>query len=231
MNSLVARMFETAADIGLPLDKDFSCIQTMQDGTVSITASVDAFPKTNEERSISQSALHAALLEDFADLDNVDVRVLLPPVADEMVGSTATNVMLASQSIRSWNVGVHNFAVTAALQFALSSYNCVVDTYPWVEEGAMRARIPAAIQQLITNMKNGRSDPLMTNECVDYILPPLESVMHEEETISVYYDVSRVLGGTPGSILQFYEVIYMCGTHRMAVSDMTLSVFSRVFRS
>ena len=226
----MTRMFETAAAIGLPLDRDFSCIQTMEDGTVSITASVDAFPTTNEERSISQSALHAALLEDFTDLDNVDVRVFIPPIADETVASADTNVVLASQKIRSWNVGVHNFAVTAALQSALSSYNCVVDTYPWVEEGAMRARIPAAIQQLITNMKNGQSDPLMTNECVNYILSPIQSVMREEEATGVYHDVVRVLGSTPTSILQLYEVIYLCGAHQIAVSDTTLSVFCRLFR-
>lgn len=223
-------MFETAAAIGLPLDRDFSCIQTMEDGTVSITASVDAFPKTNEERSISQSALHAALLEDFADLDNVDVRVFLPLVADETAGSTGINTVLASQKIRSWNVGVHDFAATAALQFALASYNCVVDTYPWADKSAMRARIPAAVQQMITNMRTGQSDPLMANECVDCILPPLQSVMREEETTSVYYDSIRVLGGTPSSTLQLYEVIYLCVTCGVAVSDATHSVFHRVFR-
>lgn len=230
MESLTARMFETAQTVGLPLDTELSCIQTLEDGTVCVTASVDAFPKTKEERSLSQSALHAALLEDFSDLDTVDVRVLLPPVADEAVANTATNVVLASQRIQSWNMGVQDFATRTALQFASSSYTCVVDTYPWVEEDAMRARIPAAIQQTIANMTNGRPDPLMTHQCVDYILPPLESMMRSEETTSVYYDVIRVLGGTPGSILQFYEVIYLCGTHQMPVSDMTLSVFRRVFR-
>jgi hypothetical protein len=230
MDPLMARVFETAAAIGLPLDKEFSCIQTMENGTVSITASVDSFPKTNEERSISQSALHAALLEDFADIDNVDVRVFLPPVAGETAGSTPNNVVLASQTIRSWNAGVNDFAVSAALQFALSSYNCVVDTYPWVEQRAMRARISVAVQQMITNMKTGLSDPLMTNECVDYILPPIQSVVRDEEFTNVYHDVIRVLGDTPGSILQFYEVIYLCGTQQMAVSDTTLSVFRRVFR-
>ena len=94
----------------------------------------------------------------------------------------------------------------------------------------MRARIPAAIQQTIANMSAGVPDPLMTHECVDLILPPLESVMRDEETMSVYNDVVRVLGDTPGSILQFYEVIYLCGTNQLPVSDMTRSVFYRVFR-
>lgn len=231
MESLTARMFETAQAVGLPLDKDFSCIQVTEDGTVRITASVDAFPKTKEERSLSQSALHAALLEDFSDLHKVDVRVFLPPVADDAVAHTTTDVTLASQKIRSWNAGVHDLAVRAALQFAVSSYTCVVDTYPWVDKAAMRARIPAAIQQTIANMSAGQPDPLMTHQCVDYILPPLESVLRTEETTSVYYDVIRILGGTPGSILQFYEVIYLCGTHQMPVSDPTRSVFHRVFQS
>lgn len=230
MESLTARMFETAQTVGLPLDKDFSCIQTLEDGTVRVSATVDAFPKTKEERSLSQSALHAALLEDFSDVQNVDVRVFLPPVADDAVTNTSTDVVLASQRIREWNAGVHDLAVKAALQFATSSYKCVVDTYPWVEEDAMRARIPAAIQQTIANMTTGQPDPLMTHQSVDYILPPLESVMRNEETTSVYYDVVRVLGGTPGSILEFYEVLYLCGTHQMAMSDMTLDVFRRVFR-
>lgn len=230
MESLTARMFETAQTVGLPLDKDLSCIQTLEDGTVRVSATVDAFPKTKEERSLSQSALHAALLEDFSDVQNVDVRVFLPPVADDAVTNTSTDVVLASQRIREWNAGVHDLAVKAALQFATSSYKCVVDTYPWVEEDAMRARIPAAIQQTIANMTTGQPDPLMTHQSVDYILPPLESVMRNEEATSVYYDVVRVLGGTPGSILEFYEVLYLCGTHQMAMSDMTLDVFRRVFR-
>jgi hypothetical protein len=225
-------MFETARAVGLPLDKEFSCVQVTEDGTVRVTASVDAFPKTKEERSLSQSALHVALLDEFSDVHKVDVCVFLPPVADDAVTNTATNAtVLASQMIRSWNTGVHNFVVRAALQFASSSYTCVVDTYPWVEEEAMRARIPAAIQQTIANMTNGRPDPLMTHQCVDYILPPLESMMRSEEKTSVYYDVIRVLGDKPESILMFYEVIYLCGTHQIPVSDMTLSVFRRVFRS
>jgi len=223
-------MFETAATVGLPLDMDFSFIQTLEDGTVRVTATVDAFPKTKEERSLSQSALHAALLEDFSELNRVDVCVFLPPVANETVKSNATDVVLASQKIRSWNAGVHDLAMRAVLQFAYSSYTCVVDTYPWMEEDAMRARIPAAIQQTVTNMTIGVSDPLMMHECVNYILPPLASVLRNEETTSVYDDVVRVLGDTPVSILQFYEVIYLCGTHQTAVSDMTRSVFHRVFR-
>lgn len=231
MESLTSRMFETAQTVGLPLDKDFSCIQTLEDGTVCVNATVDAFPTTKEERSLSQSALHAALLEDFSDVKNVDVRVFLPPVADDTVTNTATNVVLASQKIREWNAGVHDLAVKAALQFETSSYKCVVDTYPWVDKDAMRARIPAAIQQTISNMTACLPDPLTTRQCVDYILPPLETVMRNDETTSVCYDVIRILGGTPVSILQFYEVIYLCGTHHLAVSDTTLSVFNRVFHS
>jgi hypothetical protein len=230
MESLTARMFETARTVGLPLDMELSCTQTLEDGTVCVTASVDAFPKTKEEQSLSQTALYAALLEDFSDIQKVDVRVFVPPVANCAVTSTTTDVVLASQRIRAWNDGVHDFAVKAALQFAFSSYTCVVETYPWVEKDAMRARIPAAIQQTIANMSTGLPDPLMTNQCVDYILPPLETVMRHEETTCVYHDVTRLLGGTPDSIIQFYEVIFLCGTHHMAVSDTTLSVFHRVFQ-
>lgn len=223
-------MFETATAVGLPLDTDFSCIQTMEGGTVRIIASVHAFPRTNEERSLSQSALHAALLEDFSDLDNVDVRVFLPPVSDETATNTTTGIVLASHEIGAWNAGVQDFVVKTSLQFAQSAYNCVVDTYPWVEKDAMRARIPAAIQQTISNMTTGMPDPFMTHQQVDFILPPLESVMCDEETSCVYYDVLRVLGGTPPSVLQFYEVVYLCVTQNIAVSDATRSVFHRVFQ-
>lgn len=229
MESHTARMFETARAAGLPLDGEFSCVQTLEDGTVRVTASVDAFPKTEEERSLSQSALHAALLEDFSDLHKVDVCVFLPPVADAAVTNTSATV-LASQRIRSWNTGVNDFVVRAALQFASSAYKCVVDTYPWVEADAMRARIPAAVQQTLANMTYGRPDPLMTHQCVDCILPALETVVRNEETTSVFDDAVRVLGGAPETLLQVYEVIYLCETHRMPVSDTTRSVFRRVFR-
>lgn len=225
------RMHQTAASVGLPLDPDFSCVQIIDDDTVRITATIDAFPKTKEERSLSQSALHTALVDDFSDLNDVDVWVFIPPVANEVPTNTGINVVLASQKIRAWSGGVHDIAVKAALQFAESSYNCTVDTYPWVEADAMRARIPAAIHKTLTHMSCGTTDPLLTHHNVDYVLPPLESVLSDEETSIVHSDVIRVLGGTPSSILQFYEVIYICGTRRLAVSHTTDAVFHRLFRS
>ena len=201
----------------------------MEDGMIRVIATVDAFPRTKEERSFSQSALHAAIVHELSDLEGVDVWVFIPPVADKC-HANGTDVVLASQKIREWNNGVQDIVVTMAIQFATSSYNCVVDTYPWVEKDAMCARIPAAIQKTISNMSSNVHDPLMCQFVnVDYILPPLESIMRKEEMGIVLRDVTRVLGGKPTSILQLYEIIYICGTNGMDMSDATRVVFHRLF--
>ena len=236
METIAARVYETATAIGLPLDRDFSCVHRLENGTVRVVASADAFPTTEDERRISQSALHAALLEDLSDVPQLDVRVFVPPVAGGDVATatadatTPAPMTLASLRIRGWNKAVQDYATKATVQLAHNSYHCVVDSYPWLDADEMRARIPMAIQQTLNNMTTGSPDPLMTDRCVDLILPPLESILRSNETTLVYYDITRVLGGTPESILEFYEVLYLCVTHRVAVSDTTLVVYDRVFR-
>lgn len=226
-------MQDTATSMGLPLDMDLSCAQRMENGTLRLVASVDTFPNSTEERSISQSALHAELMENFTDFDSVDVHVIIPPASDDppSVATTGGGIRnLASQRIRVWSEGVHDLAIKSAIQLAASSYRCVVETYPWMDCDAMAARVDMAVEMTISNMATGRPDPLMTTNCVDLILPPLESVLRPDETTVVYCDVNRVLGGTPVSMLEFYEVLFLCGTNGIAVSDTTRAVFHRVFR-
>lgn len=234
METIAARMYETATAIGLPLDRDLSCVRCLENGTVCVVASADTFPTTEDERRFSQSALHAMLLEDLSDVSQLDVRVFVPPVAggDVVTATDATRAptTLASRCIREWNKAVQDYAEKVTVQFAHNSYHCVVDSYPWLDAEGMRARIPMAIQQTLNNMTAGSPDPLMTNHCVNLILPPLASVLYSNETGLVYYDVTRVLGGTPKSVLEFYEVLYLCVTHRVVVSDTTLAVYNRVFR-
>ena len=233
MDALTTRMHATATGVGLSLDPELSCVQPLENGTVRLVASVDSFPTSAEERRLSQSALHAALLEDFSDVSDVDVRVFLPPVATETPADTPEKtskvLVLASVRIRDWNKGVQDYASRSALQLALSSYHCVVDSYPWVDRHAMRARIPMAVQQTITHMTDGTRDPLLTDHCVDLILPPIESVLRHDDTIPVYFDVVRVIGGTPRTILEFYEVVYLSVTNGIPVSNSTHAVFHRVF--
>ena len=230
--TLVARVHQTAEMIGLALDSDFSSVRRSDDGTLEVVASVDAFPTSQEERSFSQSALHAALLDDLSDLEqNVNVRVFLPPVATKQTTTSAASVPeLATQKINAWSTGVHDLAVKAVVQFAKSSYQCAVDTYPWIEKEAMRAAIPAAVQVTLHNMNAGTADPLLASNNADLILPPLASVIRPDEICTVNEDVVRILGGDPSTILQFYEVIYLSVTNRLPVSDTTRDVFSRIFR-
>lgn len=231
METLAARMHETATAVGLPLDRDFSCVQRLENGTVRLIATTDKFPETESERRMSQSALHAALLEDLSDVPNLDVRVFIPPVSNE--GDTiapATAPHLASHRIRLWNRALQDYATKATVQFAHNSYHCVVNSYPWLDQEGMRARIPMAVERTLANLTNGTPDPLMANFCVDLILPPLESVIRSDETIAVYSDLVRVLGGELSSIMQFYEALYLCVTHRMDVSDAAVRVYGRVFR-
>lgn len=231
MASVTSRMYKTAAAVGLPLDKDLSCVQRTRGGTVCVIASVDAFPESEDQRRFSQSALHAALLEDLSDIPNLDVRVFMPPVSSDWMNTAKSVKTLASQRIRAWNGAVHDLAIHTTTQFVHSSYNCVVDSYPWLDEEEMRAKIPMAIELTLTNMMNGSPDPFMTNGCVDRVLPTFESIFRsDDERILVYHDVARVLGGIPKSRLQFYEVLYLCVTHRVAVTDTTLRVYERVFR-
>jgi hypothetical protein len=236
MDVLSTRMHETAMRIGLPLDSQFSYVQSLEDGTTCLTASVMRFATSNEERSMSQSALHAALLEDFADLAAVEVRVFLPPIANAPPLYPPANdkkvLVLASQRIRECSESMQDYAQKMVCQFANHLYNVIINTYPWLERDAMRARIPDAIQRSVMHLKKGTTDPLLTQYRFDLVLPSLESVIRADEKQAVFNDVARVLMGDPESMLDVYEGIYLCGTHRALSAPVSLStytVFARVF--
>ena len=230
VQALDVRMHATATALGVALDGDLSAVYIADDGVVNVVATVDSTPSTEEERSLSQSALHIALLDDLADVTaGVDVRVFVPPSVGGGPQCDTAKPVLASQTIRGWNKGVQELAAATAVQLAISSYTCAVDTYPWIHREEMRARIPAAVTQTVEHMTGGTPDTFLTGRCVDLILPPLEAVVRANESDAVVGDVTRVLGGLPNSILQFYEVIYLCVTNRVRVSDETRAVFGRLF--
>ena len=227
--SATSRMLEAAARIGLPLDPELSCVDTIDANTFRLTATIDAIPKTREERTLSISALHSTLLEDFSHMGTIDVRVFAAEACD---GDCMPHTpRIASHTIDKWNTCVQNFTTTMILQFAASSYQCVVDTYPWVLADHMRARIPHAIQQTFTNMSMGRSDPFLTHRCMDFILPPLDITATPREQRIVFDDVTRVLHSVPTSTLQIYETLYLCKTCNVPVADVTTDVIRRVFRT
>lgn len=221
-------MYATALSIDLKLDSDLSCVQKMSDGTVRVIASVDAFPRTFQDREFSRSALHAALLQDLSDIVKLDIHVFIPPLVPDASASQSTPP-LASLKISSWKTSMNTFAKDASIQFAFSSYWCIVEAYPWRDRVAMGTRIPEAVETSLMNMINGTEDPLITHNNADLILPPVETVIHEYEVTDVYDDVTRVLGGVPQTLLQFYEVIYLCVSHSIGISNATLAVFYRVF--
>lgn len=226
MSALIAsRMFETATTMGIALDSGMSCVQTLDDGTVRVVATVDTFPDSEGERDMTRSALHAALLEDLADVGSLEVSVFVPPASGPTVQDVGKT--LSSEQIAVWKETVTDFVAHAMSQLAYSACMHVVSRYPWADRDGMIARVPEIMQEFVRRVKNGALDPL--SECVDLLLPPLATVILDHEAGGVHEDVLRVLGDVPRTLLHFYEVLHLCSAHRVAVSSSTIAVIGRVF--
>ena len=217
---LVARVNVTANSIGLPLDTMLSYVRTKRDGSVTVVATTDAFPRTEDARSVAQSALHAALLEDLADIRDLNVRVFVPPCVDDVID-------VAPRGSSNWRADESDVVVKSCMQLALASYNFIIHVYPWVDVSGMRARIPDAMRDTKSRLSSDRLDKLV-QQGINLIIPPIGSVVTDLEYQIVLYDVVAVLGVTPTTLFMFYVALR---TVRSAanVSDMTLTVHDRLF--
>jgi len=233
-NNLTDRLFQTAASLDLTLDSHLSCLQWMADGTLSVIATVNEFPKDAEARSLAQSALHIALMEDFAvAASKVDVAVFMPPAAVDLTHEYLCNKGIpASQQIRVWcNAFPYLDDDAKFCQLLNASYMCMINSYPWKQADLMRSCIPNAIQKTLAIASNGNTDHMLPFQQMDSILLLLGSVILSNELPIVSNDIVSALRGVPNSLLEVYEVIYLSVSGNVPVTETTKAVFHRLFWS
>lgn len=233
-NNLADRLFQTAASLDLTLDSHLSCLQWMADGTLRVIATVNEFPNDANARSLAQSALHIALMEDFTlAASKVDVAVFMPPAVVDLSHEYLCNKGIpASQQVRVWcNEFSHLDDDAKFCRLLDVSYMCVVNSYPWKQTELMRSCIPNAIQKTLAIASKGNTDHMLPFQQMDVILPLLGSVILSNELPIVSNDIVSALRGVPNSLLEMYEVIYLSVSGNVPVTETTKAVFHRLFWS
>ena len=131
--------------------------------------------------------------------ENAAEQIVVPPPEatspSQRVSSHGSR--LASQWITAQAKGVHDWAVTAAIMLARASYDRVIDSYPWKDVDAMRARMKYLVNQTVTNLQSGLADDVLSRGNVDAVLPALEgllpvfdqAVVHREASLRLPHDV------------------------------------------
>lgn len=197
-------MHTVAADLNITLDPPLSCVDARPDGSVYITASPSTFPRTNDERLITQSALHSALLEEFKEVKNLHVQVIVP----EALSTPDGDMTPATTWIQGQHKGVNEMARSATFTMIRSAYMRAVEAYPWRDHDAMKLRVSQMLVLATASMETGGIDPVVSFANVDAILPSPHQYITAAELDIVRNDVELFLGRVPTTLLELYESIY-----------------------
>lgn len=197
-------MHTVAADLSITLDQPLSSVDVRPDGSVYITASPSKFPRTNNERLITQSALHAALLDEFNEVMDLHVQVIVP----EALPTPDGDMTPATTWIQGQYDSVNEMVRTAAFTMIRSSYMRAVETYPWRDRDTMASRVSQMLILADASMATGGIDPVVSFANVDAILPSPHQYLTAAEIDIVRNDVELFLGRVPTTLLELYESIY-----------------------
>lgn len=223
---LVKQAYTVARHLNINLDPALTVVDYHGD-TVRVVATCNAFPRTDEERSLAHSALHVALHDALMPCVApyaLDVRVHVPPVAappplpaakGEAPPPAGATPPVQEGAIAAWlraqAGGGDDLVRTFVATLARTAYQTVLCAYPWRERAAMQALVPALVTQALASITASAPDPVIYGNA-DRILLPLESVVSAFDADSVRRDVAAALGRQPCSLLELYEVVYARGT-------------------
>lgn len=238
---MMDRLLHATKRMGLVLNKELSCADLRPDGRVQITAAVDTFPVSEDERRLVQSAVHCVILDEFREVNPwaLDVQVIVPIPLDDGDRAPPTDHVVhptrrASQWIGEQADAVQRWARIAAVSLFQGSADRILSTYPWRDADAMRARIPILIDALSRVIVDDLKDPThLALGYVDQFLPPLKGVVKAADIEAVLRDATATNGGTrPVSVLEVYELAYeavVSGTRALAPA--TINLYYALFLS
>lgn len=230
MTDMNTRLHTIASDLNIPLEPVTSSVTVDENGSICIHAMPTNLPKSNDERSLLQSALHAAILDSFGRdvtcLSKLHVQVIVPPVVED-----ATDLSCPATSwIKSQQNTVNEFAQATAQTMVEGAYTRVLQVYPWRDIENMLVRAVRLVEIFKTNMKlTGAFDPVIANGNVDALLPPIQTLVNNYTAKVILRDVTVFLGRPPTSVLELYESVYSMRKTWCASLE-TMQLYSLLFK-
>ena len=170
------------------------------------------------------SAIHIALQEGLSETD-VQITVHTPNVR---VKGTVPD-MHASEWIANNIRGVDEWATLCATMLVKSSYERVIQSYPWKEATTMRNILPILCLRSVINVQHSHHDPALLG-MVDAILPPLDRYLTPYGVEAVLQEVRAHLSRQTHSLLEFYETVYDL-VREGSASTLLESLHSQVFET
>lgn len=193
-----------ARQIGIEVDLELTNVSFMQ-GWYHITVTCATIPDCEDARTMMESALHCALVEEFQG-HNLKL-VVCTPAVQRMVPPASETRFHASEWIRAQQQGILEWATLCAQYFSKGAYERVIESYPWKEATRMRALVPGLCLHSMANLQNGKYDRVMSGD-VDDVLPPLHTLVPPEVQQEILSHVETELQKAPESLLQTYETVF-----------------------
>jgi len=214
-------MHSACFDVNVLLHPHLSYVQHLSDGTYKIIATVDMSPKNEEERSITQSAIHIVMLDEFTNeiaSDKLDIHVIV----SSSPFSLHRRPCIASQWIDTKTMDLHKWLLDGVRKTTIAAYHRIVDAYPWRDRMEMRKRIPLLITR---NM----DDAHVSSRNLDLILPPLSDILPNTDHHIVWHDATICIGRTPKSLLEVYEVAFLLVSNGCHMSRQMSQITAQIF--
>lgn len=230
LRQLESTVHEVANDLNIPLEYPLTTVVRMPDGTIRITATAKEFPKSDEDRTMMESALHASLSDWISQMvERSTVHIHIPPVQNSPIVLTkAHHSITPSVWIKQQVQTVNDWALQCSKTIAAASLTRVVETYPWRNKDAMILMIPALVVRAVDNMYKGLPEPLMAGNC-DIILPPVTQFLLPFDLDFCTKDVHSFMGRETTTLLEFYEAVFAIVQQNRTKTTATLTLYHHLF--
>lgn len=206
MQTVIDRVVAAASSLYLAVDVA-RCAVAMRDRTLQLMVHLDTPLPPGCNESMIKSALMVALTDEFDDFESVDLVVSLP----SQVNVPPPPAMRATEWIQNQRACVLEWATVCAQTLCKSSYEHVIDAYPWRRKAVMKRILPVLCLRSLTNVANGLPDEVSQGN-VDLILPDFDELLSPIQACHVREEVRARLGRPSSSLLELYEVVYDCVT-------------------
>lgn len=201
-------MHHVARDLGVKLDSYLSCVDVSYDGTVSIVASTSEFPRTTDERDMTRSGLHVALMHEFMDVPRLNICVIVP----EALPTSSESMLPVNDWIRAQDASVVDFVNGAKVSMIRAACVRIIDAFPWRERDRMILRVPHLLRLVVADTNDLFVDTL---DAIDHLLPSAHAYICESDLEVVVNEVEAFLGRPASTLIEMYECIH----HMVIVSQ------------
>ena len=213
-----------ASDLNVELDELLCSVKHQQNQTLQIVVTLKTIPKSEDERSIFQSAFMCQIVDSFPD---AVVQVHVPP--PDWFVEPPLSFPSQSLDVESWiqdqATATNDMIQKLIVMTAVSCCRKVIHSYPWADKDQMEAKIPVLVREIKTS---GFATNAVVN--VDRILIPLQTDISDTDFLLLMQDVILHKRRCSRTLLELYEAVYEMVVQNRQRNPVTDAVFQTVFR-